>query len=176
MSEYMYGVREDGSIVSIRDIDFKETGLRCRCKCPKCHRDLQACSLYERKVHRYFRHNNEGYDRERIEGLNGCTATSANESGLHLMAKELIAETRKIAFPPMQLSLEQLRLPYSEEILSRLPQTTLLRPEFVFECNEVVEIEEEYPNFRPDVRVSGNGETFLIEIAVTHRVDADKQR
>lgn len=175
MPEYMYGVREDGSVVSINDIGFSEAGLRCRCKCPKCHRDLQACSLHEKKVRRYFRHNNEGYSRDGIENLNGCTATSANESGLHMMAKELIAETRKIAFPPMSLALEQLNLPFSEDTLSRLPESTLLRPAFIFECNEVVDIEKPYPQFRPDVSVSGSGETFLIEIAVTHRVDADKR-
>lgn len=175
MPEYMYGVREDGSIVSIRDIDLTESGLRCKCKCPKCHRDLQACSLLEKKVRRYFRHNNDGYDREGISNLNGCTATSANESGLHMMAKELIAESRKIAFPPMSLSLEQLNLPFSADILSQLPESTLLRPAFLFECSEIVEVEKPYPQFRPDVSVSGDGETFLIEIAVTHKVNRDKQ-
>ena len=98
MAEYMYGVRKNGSIVCINDLDDVEVGLRCECKCPQCNRDLQACALTSEAVSRYFRHNNEEYNREGISSLNGCTATSANESGLHMMAKELIAETRKIAF------------------------------------------------------------------------------
>lgn len=175
MPEYMYGVREDGKVVSIEDIDIGSFGLRCRCKCPKCHRDLQACSLKSEKVHRYFRHNNEGYNPEGIDSLNGCNATSANESGLHLMAKEIIAQTRKIAFPPMILALEQLGLSFDEEILSRLPQSIPLRSGVVFSCDEVVEVEKPYPQFRPDVSVCGGGQRFLIEIAVTHRVDADKR-
>ena len=65
MPEYMYGVREDGSIVSINDIELSEVGKRCKCKCPQCRRDLQACSLLEsNKKSRYFRHHNEGYNRE----------------------------------------------------------------------------------------------------------------
>ena len=176
MPEYMYGIREDGSVVSINDITLSEVGLLCKCKCPQCRRDLQACSLLEsNKKSRYFRHHNEGYNREGIDNLYGCTATSANESGLHMMAKELIAETRRIAFPSMNLSVDRLGLQYGDEILAQLPQSIPLRSGFIFECNEVVEIEKPYPQFRPDVSVSGNGETFLIEIAVTHRVDVDKR-
>ena len=176
MPEYMYGIREDGSVVSINDITLSEVGLLCKCKCPQCRRDLQACSLLgSNKKSRYFRHHNEGYNREGIDNLYGCTATSANESGLHMMAKELIAETRRIAFPSMNLSVDRLGLQYGDEILAQLPQSIPLRSGFIFECNEVVEIEKPYPQFRPDVSVSGNGETFLIEIAVTHRVDVDKQ-
>lgn len=174
MAEYMYGVREDGRVVSINDLEDVEIGLRCKCKCPQCKRDLQACSLTSKKVTRYFRHNNEGYNREGIDSLNGCTATSANESGLHMMAKEIIAETRKVAFPAMRISLDWFQLDFSEDTLSQLPQNIPLQSEFIFDCNEVVEIEKPYPQFRPDVSVAGNGQTFLIEIAVTHRVDADK--
>ena len=112
MPEYMYGVREDGSVVSINDIALTESGRRCKCKCPQCHRDLLACSLQEVKVRRYFRHDKEVYNRDDIDSLDGCTATGANESGLHMMAKELIAETKKIALPPMTLAIGQLKLPF----------------------------------------------------------------
>ena len=176
MAEYMYGVREDGTVISINDLDDNEKGLRCKCKCPQCRRDLQACSLLEsNKKSRYFRHHNEGYNREGIDSLNGCTATTANESGLHMMAKELIAETRKIAFPAMNLPVELLNLQYSNDVMAQLPKRVTLRSDFVFEGNEVVEIESRHPQFRPDVKVSGSGEIFLIEIAVTHRVDATKR-
>ena len=124
MAKYKYGVRKDGSIVSINDLDDVEAGLRCECKCPRCKRDLQACALTDQaSVSRYFRHNNEEYNREGISSLNGCTATSANESGLHMMAKEIIAETRKIAFPPMSIALERFNLQFGQNILSRLPQS-----------------------------------------------------
>ena len=176
MAEYMYGVREDGTVISINDLDDIEKGLRCKCKCPQCRRDLQACSLLEsNKKSRYFRHHNEGYNREGIDSLNGCTATTANESGLHMMAKELIAEIRKIAFPAMNLPVELLNLQYSNDVMAQLPKRVTLRSDFVFEGNEVVEIESRYPQFRPDVKVSSDRETFLIEIAVTHRVDAAKR-
>lgn len=177
MSEYMYGIREDGSIVSINDIGYTETGLRCKCKCPQCRRDLQACSLLDNnKKSRYFRHHNEGYNRDGIDNLNGCTATSANESGLHMMAKELLAEAQKIVFPAMNIDLGRLDLQYDADILSGLPQNVSLQNEFVFDYSEVAEIEKPYPGFRPDVSVTGNGNTFLIEIAVTHKVGVDKQK
>ena len=175
MAEYMYGVRRDGRVVCINDLDDVEVGLRCECKCPQCHRDLQACALSSKSVSRYFRHNNEEYNREGISGLNGCTATSANESGLHMMAKEIIAETRRIAFPPMNITLDRFDLKFGESVLSRLPQNISLRDGFIFECNDVVEVEKPYPQFRPDISVSGCSQTYLIEIAVTHKVSANKQ-
>lgn len=177
MAEYMYGVRENGSTVSINDLDDVDVGLRCKCKCPPCHRDLQACALLDNsKRNRYFRHHNEGYNRDGIDNLNGCTATSANESGLHMMAKELIAEAQKIMFPAMNIDLERLNLRYDADILFCLPQNILLQDEFVFDYNEVAAIEKPYPGFRPDVSVTGNGNTFLIEIAVTHKAGVDKQK
>ena len=91
-----------------------------------------------------------------------------------MMAKEIIANTRKIAFPAMNLSLTALNLPFHADVLSKLPSTTTLRPSFVFDCNEVVSLEKHYPQFRPDVSVSGNGEEYLIEITVTHKINADK--
>ena len=180
MAEYMYGIREDGSVVSIYDIKDNEFGKRCGCKCPQCHRLLQACALSEHsKKSRYFRHDYEGYNREGIDSLNGCTATSANESGLHMMAKELIAETRRIALPAMITNVMRLGLEYDKDIMIRLREKIdheiTLAPEFVFDCSDVVEVEKQYNRFRPDVCVSGNGQTYFIEIAVTHKVDADKQ-
>lgn len=176
MPEYMYGVRKDGSVICINDLDDAEFGLRCECKCPQCKRDLQACALTSQAVSRYFRHNNEEYNREGISTLNGCTATSANESGLHMMAKELVAEAKSIALPSMSLTLDRFGLQFGDRVLSRLPQNILLRDSFIFEYNDVVEIEKPYPEFRPDVSISSNGQTFLIEIAVTHRVNAGKQK
>ena len=177
MAEYMYGIREDGHIVSINELRDIEVGLKCKCECPQCHRKLEACALGERsKVNRYFRHYNEGYNREGIADLNGCTATSANESGLHLMAKELIAENRQIMLPAMEIDLTRLNLQYDEDILSCLPQNIPLRSAFVLDYSEAGELEKLYPGFRPDVSITGNGNTFLIEIAVTHKVGVDKQK
>lgn len=174
MSEYMFGVREDGSTVSIFDIPIEEAGLKCRCKCPKCNRDFQACSL-QGKVQRYFRHNTEEYDSSGISSLNGCSATTANETGLHLMAKEIIAETKTIAFPAMIVPRVQWHLNFSEELLEKIPEAHTLRHASVFHCNEVVVEERTHQGIRPDVSVSSDEGTFLIEIMVTHRVDRDKR-
>ena len=169
MAEIMYGIRENGNIVSIDDIAIGETGLLCKCKCPLCHRDLLACSL-DGKVMRYFRHHVADHE------FSGCSATHANESALHKMAKEIILEEKRIALPPMDAPISRFKLPFEQAVTIRLPQSVSLQTELMLEHIKAVELEKKYQGFRSDLCISANNQTYLVEIAVTHRVNLIKQR
>lgn len=98
MVKYFYG-RKDGRIVSIQDIPFEEYGLRCGCTCVQCGELLEACSIRPDNLREaHFKHRKstrETTDEPRL----ACSPDWANESGLHLLAKEIIEEEQCIAVP-----------------------------------------------------------------------------
>lgn len=98
MARYFYG-RKDGRIVSILDVPFEEYGLRCGCTCVQCGEPLEACSIRPDNLREaHFKHRKstrEATDEPRF----ACSPDWANESGLHLLAKEIIKEERCVAVP-----------------------------------------------------------------------------
>lgn len=96
MARYFYG-RKDGRIVSILDVPFEEYGLRCGCTCVQCGEPLEACSIRPDNLREaHFKHRKstrEATDEPRF----ACSPDWANESGLHLLAKEIIEEEQCIA-------------------------------------------------------------------------------
>ena len=98
MARYFYG-RKDGRIVSILDVPFEEYGLRCGCTCVQCGEPLEACSIRPDNLREaHFKHRKstrEATDEPRF----ACSPDWANESGLHLLAKEIIEEEQCIAAP-----------------------------------------------------------------------------
>ena len=98
MARYFYG-RKDGRIVSILDVPFEEYGLRCGCTCVRCGEPLEACSIRPDNLREaHFKHRKstrEATDEPRF----ACSPDWANESGLHLLAKEIIEEEQCVAVP-----------------------------------------------------------------------------
>ena len=98
MARYFYG-RKDGRIVSILDVPFEEYGLRCGCTCVQCGEPLEACSIRPDNLREaHFKHRKstrEATDEPRF----ACSPDWANESGLHLLAKEIIEEEQCVAVP-----------------------------------------------------------------------------
>jgi hypothetical protein len=120
----------DGVIVSIQSA---LRGLACDCTCPKCSKPLVACK--GEVVRPYFRHHAE---------LAECF--EARETALHMFAKQLIVDQRRLA------------LPYSMGEV----------------CNARAEVALPI-GVRPDVLLDFvSGETLAVEIWVCHQVEADK--
>lgn len=192
MARYFYG-RKDGRIVSILDVPFEEYGLRCGCTCVQCGEPLEACSIRPDNLREaHFKHRKstrEATDEPRF----ACSPDWANESGLHLLAKEIIEEEQCIAAPAIG-AISANRIARISEDMGGVP---LLPAGW-----SIVSIKDIQSNQRDskihaaevfsEYRIDGNDEAqaiiadlFLnandfgplcIELFVTHRLPAAKKR
>ena len=192
MARYFYG-RKDGRIVSILDVPFEEYGLRCGCTCVQCGEPLEACSIRPDNLREaHFKHRKstrEATDEPRF----ACSPDWANESGLHLLAKELIEEEQCIAAPAIG-AISANRIARISEDMGGVP---LLPAGW-----SIVSVKDIQSNQRDskihaaevfsEYRIDGNDESqaiiadlFLnandfgplcIELFVTHRLPAAKKR
>lgn len=192
MARYFHG-RKDGRIVSILDVPFEEYGLRCGCTCVQCGEPLEACSIRPDNLREaHFKHRKstrEATDEPRF----ACSPDWANESGLHLLAKEIIEEEQCIAAPAIG-AISANRIARISEDMGGVP---LLPAGW-----SIVSIKDIQSNQRDskihaaevfsEYRIDGNDESqaiiadlFLnandfgplcIELFVTHRLPAAKKR
>ncbi|RPD51150.1 competence protein CoiA family protein [Paracnuella aquatica] len=140
-----FGIK-DGRLMHIDDV---ETGLRCGCKCPACHTNLVAKNRKGNKKEAHFAHHN------------GAQCSGAVESAIHLMAKQIIAEEKKIRTPAITQT--------------RRSGQKILRAEMLVELDEVVlEVPLLNGQIKVDVVGVAKGRTLLIEMARTHFVEPHK--
>lgn len=140
MEKLKYGLLGD-KLVHIDDV---EKGLACNCICPYCKTQLVA---------KKGNHNAKHFAHYKLADCNHGT-----ETALHIMAKNIIAQTRKVFVP---------YLPKSEYDLSNNGKIMLF---------EKAILEKQLSNnIRGDI-VLYSGNSFLnVEIKVTHEVDLKKQ-
>ena len=160
--QFEYGVR-DGKVVSISEIKPEERGLQCNCICPGCGAPLIA--NLGRIKQRYFSHQGEA-----------CDFAVAQQTALHLLAKEIIEDSKKLLFPGIFIEKDD----YTDDIedyrvQTRIPQTIEYRKAAIVKCDSV-SLEKRISNIVPDIMVTANGRVCLIEVAVTHFVDEEKEQ
>lgn len=147
-----FGARK-GELVSI---DKVERGLACECLCPKCKRKLIARKGEVRQ--HYFAHYEE------------TDCIGAFETSLHLMAKQIIKEEKKLTTPKyferLQAENNNNETHYSEPI-------EIKAKEIIF---DKVIIEKRLDDFQPDLIGKVGDKELLIEIKVTHEVDEEKRK
>ena len=174
MNELIYGIRNtDRKTISIDEVPVDTPVLSCDCVCAFCGGDLQACSL-NGKVRRYFRHHTDSRDGSGNGGTGTCNAETANETALHQMAKEIIAEEKKVFVPVRNISLQEagiFDLPL--EIARQIPCYELQKAVLIE--GQSVELEKHLDGFTPDAVVRTSRGELLIEVFVRHRVDAEKE-
>ena len=156
-----YGLRNN-KIICISDIQENEKGLKCNCLCPGCGLPLQA-KLGHGKKQRHFSHNNAA-----------CDTIVAQQTALHLLAKEIIEKEKKICFPPIIIGIDEI----PENIIEKdnryaLPKKLVYCEAKTIHCDNVV-LEKKISNIVPDIIIEKSGRKCLVEIAVTHFVDDDK--
>lgn len=174
MSDIIYGRRKtDNKIISIDEVPVNMKGLLCDCVCAHCGKDLQACSL-EGKVSRYFRHHNESHKDIECDCISNCNPIIANETALHKMAKQIIADEKRVIIPGKSISLFEAGvndLPI--EIKNSIPSFEFHKAKLL--CAESVELEKRLENFSPDILLKTKKGEVIVEIFVSHRVDFDKE-
>jgi len=137
-------------LVSIIDVQRRK---KCNCICPLCEAALVA-HKGDKTAHHFKHYRTE-------ECIGGA------ETAVHLKAKEIIASAKCIKLPGLNANISTLEHEASVSILSsRLIKLDL--------ADEVI-VEKKEGQIRPDLIVIYKGKKLLIEIAVTHFIDAKKK-
>lgn len=148
----LYKALKSGAIVHVSDVD---RGLKCGCICPNCGAALVAKKGPLRSSH--FAHFNA------VE----CDLATAAETALHLLAKQILKEERRLWLPPAQVIVTNRDISGREHSKSRkLDSKTIDLGE--------VEIEAPVGPFWIDVMARPQGRPLAIEIRVTHSVHKEK--
>jgi len=124
-------------------------GKGCNCVCPGCLRPLIARQNHSTP---HFAH------------APGEDCAKAFETAVHLAAKQVIAKRGVLRLPALE---------HVPQFSLRIVQT-LLAEQTVLVDN--VREELWWEDMRPDIVANYQGQSYLVEIAVTHFVDAPKQR
>lgn len=142
MREVLYYGKLNDKIVSINDV---VKGLKCNCVCPSCGGQLIA-KKGSKKIH-HFAH----------QSLQTCEY--GYETSLHLLAKDLILNSKKFYLPEVSLIIDG-------------KATTLENGKLI--NIEHVKCEVSLDNVKPDLIIESDGLKYFIEIYVTHKVDEIK--
>lgn len=145
---------KDGVMYEPRQVPL---GNKCGCICPGCNRPLTAKHALKGLVTPHFAHQP------------GENCLYGRESAIHLAAKQLIEEHRKLYIPDLIVQVFVL----DEMGYGHSPKKTLI-PAGIKDFN-MVRLEQSVSNFRPDIIATTiNGNDLIVEIAVTHFVDDEK--
>lgn len=138
-------------------------GKACDCVCPGCHAPLSAKAQNSRRKRPHFAH------------LVDMGCTTGRETGIHLRAKQLIAERRRLLLPTWMGSPQMTPNPPLEQDISGYwhQGRGVDVPERWGTLNEV-RLEHRMGAFTPDVLAVEDEEALLIEVRVTHAVDEPK--
>lgn len=137
MDAYLtYAVGAKGHLVHVDDVP---NGEACGCTCPECRSKLIAKNKGQHNQH-HFAH------------VGGSDCVGAVESALHLMAKEIFSEGKKIMLPRYPLQVGGVRLFQSVDVESYYKELSL----------------------RPDCVGDTAGQKLWVEFKRSHEVDTDK--
>lgn len=158
--QLQYGIT-NGKLISIDELSEDQKGLHCNCTCPGCGSTLIA-RLGKQKRHHFGHHGAT------------CNLAHAQQTALHMLAKEIIEQDQLFAFPGYSVSLEDVGWDDNYRVMYNMPRSLEYRKAYTAKCTSVT-LEKKVSSFVPDIVVDIHGRTCLIEIAVTHFVDEAKQ-
>lgn len=149
-----YGLREDGRMVSVSEVP---RGRQCGCRCPACGSPLEARKGDVRE--HYFAHQPGEID-----------CQTGFETALHLMAKQLIADSGGLVVPELTISEEATDISGKKHV----ERETIATGEW--QSLERVALELQLDGLRPDVVGYAGEQTYVVEIAVTHPCSPEKRQ
>ena len=121
---YEFGMRED-KIVHISEIPEEERGLNCNCTCPNCG-DRLIARLGPVNEHCFAHENSE------------CSTSAAKQTALHMLAKEIIEEHKKLLFPSIEIVRDGfITEVQNRRILSKIPFVLPYKKARVVACDTV---------------------------------------
>ncbi|MCE5221185.1 MAG: competence protein CoiA [Clostridium sp.] len=143
-------------LIHIEEIKNIENGLNCNCVCPYCGSILVARLGEQNQKH--FSH------------YKGSDCGKGLETALHLFAKQVIVENKKIRVPSYNYydSYEDRYGEFDVKEISLMKENLI---EF-----DRIQVEEYVNDFKPDIIAHKGKYKLAIEIAVTHEVDEEKKK
>jgi len=156
-----YGLK-DGKILHISELSPEDRGASCGCLCPLCKGELIAKMGAKNRHH--FAHSS---------GIE-CDIEHAQQTGLHLLAKQIIAENDHILLPGWIISLSEIRSQecgYFDGMELKIELPAYPAREYGY---NKVELEKSYPGIIADAVIYIENQPCIVEIAVTHFVDDEK--
>lgn len=118
-----------------------------------------------KKKQRYFSHKGDA-----------CDIAVAQQTALHMLAKEIIEENKQLLFPGIVIKRDDFVKEIKDyHVRDRIPQSIEYRKPSVVLCDSVL-LEKKLSSIIPDIIVSAKGRSCLVEIAVTHFVDEEKEQ
>lgn len=138
-------------------------GKACGCVCPGCLAPLTARAQSSRRQRPHFAH------------LKGSGCTSGPESGIHLRAKQVILDTKKLLLPGWNGDLVEMpNPPIARDIAGKVHRGREVNFPARITMLAHAEPEKVLDNCKPDIYARDEGGELLIEIRVTHAVDDQK--
>ncbi|CEP35306.1 MULTISPECIES: competence protein CoiA family protein [unclassified Halomonas] len=150
-----YGLRQD-RLVHISQLTPAERGDRCGCVCPECRTQLIA--KMGKIVRHYFAH---------APGIRPCAGGA--ETGIHLAAKQLIADRKEAPIPLLLAQIEGMDTDGYKHTESKV-----IFPGCDRQSVDDAKLEFSLGDIRPDLIVTLGQVEILVEVAVTHYIDAEK--
>lgn len=144
MPQLVYALDKDNSLVHVDNVP---NGLMCQCTCPCCGEVLIA-------------KNNGDTKESHFAHYYGTECEGAHETELHLLAKEIIAEEKKVMLPPYGNVFDGGQQTFDFVEVEQGDEKTYLRPDL---CGIVR-------------KADGTESRLWIEIKVTHAIGADKRK
>ena len=169
-----YGL-QSGKVVTA---DIVARGLACGCICPDCKERLIA-------------NHGTGIKQPYFSHESGAECEAAYETALHLLAKEVLAEERRILLPPLEVTVDQQissdakrkaqilksrMVPVPSEVSDLVIPTTTIVSANHYQRFDRVDVEVYLDTVIPDVVMRVADRTLLVEIFVTHGVTDAKRR
>lgn len=162
MSVLIYGLKEEKLI----HIDDVKNGIECGCVCPNCG---------ERLIAKQGKINEHHFAHEAKE----CDITIAQETTLHIMAKEILVKSKHIMLPQVILEDRFAFYTRNEYLMLESNKNDLYyqyrKYKNMFKKIDNVTVEKYLDNIKPDIVLEIEGKKLLIEIAVTHFIDDKKK-
>jgi len=156
----------DGNVMTA---DVVERGLACRCMCPDCGERLIA-------------NHGTGIKQPYFSHESGAECEAAYETALHLLAKEVLAEERRILLPPLKVTVDQQVLaaarrnlqllksrmvPVPDDVQELAISETQVVPAGHYQRFDKVHVEVFLEAVVPDVVMQVGDRTLLVEMGAT---------
>ena len=157
-----YGLRGD-KVIFVSELTDLERGKACNCICPVCRKQLVA---------KLGPHNQWHFAHDGAE----CNLVAAQQTALHMLAKEIIESSKKLRFPGISIKKDDYCNDIEDiRVQAKIPPSIGYRKSSVVNCDSV-SLEKKISSIVPDIMVTAKGRKCLIEVAVTHFVDEEKER
>jgi hypothetical protein len=150
-----FGLR-DGELLHISEV---ASGLTCECRCAACNARLVA-KKGDKNTHHFAHYQEE-------------ECPHALETALHFAAKAVLQQSLEIALPELIIR-EQVHGEICGQQRTKSGQASVC--DMVVKKIDRVEVEKSLNKIVPDVIAYVDGQPLLIEIAVTHFIDSNKEQ